>query len=442
MLCALAVIWGAIWFYLGAEYRRTVREAVERSATLAQTLEENMSRAVGVLDTALLNSRAIYLNDKDHFKIGPWMRDRPALMKIAVQMSIADAGGTVVTASGDNGPPPANIADREHFRVQAAASDDRLFISAPVIGRTSGKLSIQFTRRVVNRDGSFAGVAVASFDPFVISEFQNGGRLNGGFTLLIGGDGVIRAAQPDTTLIGKPFPETGMPQTLAAAGSGPLPNGTETMTDASAIVSYRKVSASPLFVAAGFPNSAVFAFYDRERHVTLLAGVMLSLTVCFARVTAMRDRWRLIRFHRALLLTMDNISQGILMIDQRRRMPVVNRRVAELLDLPMELASPGGDFDTLVRWQEKHGEFLTMPEGDARRATMVLTGGTDTNMAFYEHTRGNGTVLEVRTTCCRMVAPFALSPMSPSESGSNATWRLPLTQRRRGFARAPNSSRS
>ena len=133
-----------------------------------------MSRSVAVLDTALVNARTFYLGDKANFKIGPWMRDKPVLREIAVQVSIADATGTIVTSSGDNGPPPVNIADREHFRVQAGAPGDQLFISKPLIGRNSGRLSIQFTRRVVNPDGSFAGVVVVSFDPRALGEFQDG----------------------------------------------------------------------------------------------------------------------------------------------------------------------------------------------------------------------------------------------------------------------------
>ena len=383
LACILAVIWGAVWIYLGAEYRRAVQDAIERSATLSQMLEENMSRSATVLDTALTNSRAIYLHDKDAFKIGPWMRDKAVLMKIAVQMSITDAGGTVVTASGDNGPPPVNIADREHFRVQANAKEVRLFISVPVIGRISGRLSIQFTRRIVNPDGSFAGVAIVSFDPFVISEFQNGGRLNGGFTMLVGDDGIIRAAQPDTTLIGKTFADAAVLQKIRAAGNGPLAFGSETNR---AIVSYRTIAGYKLFVAAGLPSGAVFALYDRERQVVLLAATVLSLTVLLVGAVMLRQGWKLTRFHQALLLTMDNISQGILMIDQRRHMPVVNRRVAELLGLPIELALPGGDFNALVKWQQQHGI-----------ATANSDGTIDPNVTFYERTGADGSVLEVRT---------------------------------------------
>ena len=381
--CILAVIWGAVWIHLGAEYQRAIQSAVERSTTLSQILEENMSRSAAVLDSALLNSRAIYLHDKDGFKVGPWMRDKADLMGIAVQMAIADASGIVVTASGDNGPPPANIADREHFRVQANTNEDRLFISVPVIGRTTGRLSIQFTRRMVNPDGSFAGVAVISFDPFVISEFRNGAQLNGGFTMLVGDDGIIRAAQPDTTLIGKTFADAGVLHKIRAAGNRPLAFGSATDD---AIVSYRTIAGYKLFVASGLPASAVFALYDRERRVVLLAGTVLSLTVLLVGAIMLRQSRKLTRFHQALLLTTDNISQGILMIDQRRRMPVVNRRVAELLGLPVELATPGGDFDAVVEWQQQHGI-----------ATAVVDGTIDPDVAFYERAGADGTVLEVRT---------------------------------------------
>ena len=381
--CLLAVIWGSVWLYLGVEHRRAVQDAMERSTTLSQTLELNMRRAATVLDSALLNCRDIYLRDKADFKIGPWMRDKAMLMKVAVQMAIADASGTVVTASGDNGPPPVNIADREHFQVQANATDDRLFISAPVIGRTSGKLSIQFTRRIVNPDGSFAGVAVVSFDPFVLGEFQNGGRLHGGFTMLVGDDGIIRAAQPDTSMIGKTFANAEILQQVRTGGDGSVAIGSITEQ---AIVSYRSIAGNGLFVAAGLPSSAVFALYDRERQVVSLAGIVLSLTALLVGAIMLRQRQELTRFHQALLLTLDNTSQGILMIDRRRRMPVVNRRVAELLGLPGELASPGGDFDALVKWQQRHGV-----------ATADNDGTIDPKIAFYERATADGRVLEVRT---------------------------------------------
>ncbi len=53
-----------------------------------------------------------------------------------------------------------NITDRPHFQAQLDPSHDDLFISSPVIGRGSGEQTIQFTRKVLESEGAFNGVAV------------------------------------------------------------------------------------------------------------------------------------------------------------------------------------------------------------------------------------------------------------------------------------------
>ena len=69
--------------------------------------------------------------------------------------------------------------------------------------------------------------------------------------MLIGGDGIIRAARPDAALVGTAFPRKAILETINEAGDGPLANGTENVIGDEAIVSYRDVTGYPLFVAAG-----------------------------------------------------------------------------------------------------------------------------------------------------------------------------------------------
>jgi len=398
LLCALIVIWSVIGIYLRQEYQRASRDAENQTVNLARAFEETVSRSIAVMDQALEHVRDLYLLDPVHFTLTDWLRDKTVLHAISVQLAVVDATGSMVTTTAAGSPGNVGIADREHFRVHVTAAEDRLFISKPVIGRASGQLSIRFTRRITTPDGRFAGVVVASLDPHVLGGFREAERVGEGSAMLIGRDGVIRAARPDSALIGESLLPAANPELARMFGDAAPSGGTETSVRPDAIVSYRTVTGYPLFVAVGISRQAAFASYQRARRDTELAGTGLSAIVLFIGLLTTRQHYRLARFHRALTMTVENISQGILMVDRRRRMPVVNRRVAELLELPEELVRPGADFDALVKWQREHGEFLTMAIGDSRVATMTLSGGTDANLAFYERTRANGTVVEVRTS--------------------------------------------
>ena len=422
LLCTLAVIWGVLGLHLWEEQRRSLRDAETRTANLARAFEETVSRSIALLDQALEFARASYLLDPKNFQAGPWLADKIVLRRISVQIGIIDAAGILVTTSAPASPIGLDLSDREHFVVHTRGTIDRLFISKPLIGRASRKLSVQLTRRIANPDGGFAGVAVASLDPRVLGRFRESATVGEGFALLIGHDGVIRAAQPDQDAIGGVLAGSFGLSTARALGDVPSGDGTVTMERGDAIVSYRNVTGYPLYVAIGISRDSAFKSYREARLVSLMAGGVLSLIVLFVGAIAMRQRRRLTRFHHALTLTLENISQGILMVDPKRHMPVVNHRVAELLGLPPELARPGADFDKVIAWQAEKGEFRTGSEhadhvagdndyhvagdndyhvaGDnaERIGHMAANGGIDPAMAFYERTRANGTVLEVRTT--------------------------------------------
>ena len=74
-----------------------------------------------------------------------------------------------------------------------------------------------------------------------------------------------------------------------------------------------------------------------------------------------RHRRDATRSQAILRAAVDNISQGLLVVDAGRRVPVLNARAAELLGLPPDLARPGVAFDAVLAWQVVTGEF----EGEA-----------------------------------------------------------------------------
>ena len=131
--------------------------------------------------------------------------------KIFAQVGIIDANG-VYRYSNLPHTPPLNLSDREHFKVHKAADTGQLFVSRAVIGRATGKASIQLTRRINKPDGGFGGVAVVSIDADYFSRFYDEldlGRT--GTASLVGTDTYIRARRTtvpmhfDTSIKGSPL---------------------------------------------------------------------------------------------------------------------------------------------------------------------------------------------------------------------------------------------
>nr|WP_295837498.1 PAS domain-containing hybrid sensor histidine kinase/response regulator [uncultured Azospirillum sp.] len=100
-----------------------------------------------------------------------------------------------------------------------------------------------------------------------------------------------------------------------------------------------------------------------------------------------------LRFNRKLLqATLENIGQGICVIDADHRIAAWNHRYLELLDLPADMVRVGVPFADLVRFNERRGEY------SAHDMKALLTNRDTANQQWpyrYERRRPDGTVLEI-----------------------------------------------
>ncbi len=101
---------------------------------------------------------------------------------------------------------------------------------------------------------------------------------------------------------------------------------------------------------------------------------------------------------RELELTLNHMTQGILMVAPDRKVPVINQRAIELLDLPKSLASQRATFDDILNFQHQCQEFGK--DGVSVQPVVwdsIKQGGASTLLPVYERVRPNGTALEIRT---------------------------------------------
>jgi diguanylate cyclase (GGDEF)-like protein/PAS domain S-box-containing protein len=96
-----------------------------------------------------------------------------------------------------------------------------------------------------------------------------------------------------------------------------------------------------------------------------------------------------------LSAAVENVDQGILMVDAENRLQLCNRRACELLDLPLDIAEGGPPASIIIDAQQALQEFEGVDPAlvESWRRTPL----PDATPA-YERSRPNGTILEVRTT--------------------------------------------
>jgi signal transduction histidine kinase len=194
---ATAILLGLAWWHvlaLVSDSRAKELASVERDlANLTRVSQEHADRTFRSADQVIRFIQARYLEIGDRLDLAALSAQGVIDTEIFNQVGIIDAHGIYVLS---NLPIKGrlDLSDREHFKVHVAADSGELFVSKPVLGRASGKWSVQLTRRISRANGDFAGVVVVSINPGYFTGFYSELQLGSkGVMALYGLDGVARA---------------------------------------------------------------------------------------------------------------------------------------------------------------------------------------------------------------------------------------------------------
>ncbi len=419
-LCGLVIIWMAVLHSLSAEREQALQGAVQETSNLSRAFEEHIIRSLKAVDQTLLYIRESYERDPAAFDVSAWTRSTQALTDLTFQISLIDKNGIVIESNLMSGGARVDLSDREHFRVHRDSTEDRLFVSKPVLGRVSHKWSIQLTRKMIAADGSFDGVIVMSLDPQYLSRFYESVDLGRrGSVTLVGRDGIIRARatrdagpQESDPAIGRSVTGGRLMAEFTAAPSGSY-TAASSVDHVQRIVAYRAVRGYPLVVSVGVAQDEVLAVHVAHRRSYLVSAALVSVLMLLVTLLVLVRQRRLnharellrasemahVQKSRLFEITLEHMSQGIMMVDADRRVQVCNARAIAKLGLPTELMANHPRLDDVLRWQWAEDEFgrdgCAIPE-DLRG--FVLAGGMSAEPSTYERTRPDGTVIEVRST--------------------------------------------
>ncbi|MGQ0663179.1 MAG: response regulator [Pseudomonadota bacterium] len=279
----LALIWSMVAFELSKEKERLVGAAELETMNLASIIEDHVDRTLVGIDQAILFLKRKIETASEGFKIADLQAANATLQNVIIQISIIDADGWLAMTTIDRAAPRVYLGDREHFRIHVERDSGDLFISRPVLGRASGRWSIQLTRRLNHPDGSLAGVIVISLDHAYLAHFVRSTKIGQiGAIDIVGRDGILRNRTPLAGLyVGKSYAGSRLFENLARSESGSF-RWVNPIDQVVRINSYRGLARFPLIVVVGFAEAEVLQKYEPTTFFAAGAGGSLLVLAFFA----------------------------------------------------------------------------------------------------------------------------------------------------------------
>ncbi len=285
-LVLVTMVWSGLFAQTEGDRVQTIDNVRRDNANLTRAFAEHTVRTLKSVDQAVLFIKHQYEKQNGRIDIAEYVRDGMIVSQIFNQLGVIDEHG-IYQMSNMADFKRVDLSDREHFRAHLAKDSGELHISKPILGRATGKWSLQLTRRINKPDGSFGGVVVISVDPYyfskVYSELDLGRQ---GVATLVGVDGIVRARQSggDATVgqdvVGSLLYEH---MKLGDAGFFLSPGSID---KTSRFLSYRKLAEYPLVVAVGQGEAEVLAQFNQRQARHIAWGVFATLVILAFAVSA------------------------------------------------------------------------------------------------------------------------------------------------------------
>src|SRR5262245_22759274 len=285
------VIWAAAAVHL-ITFRHQLSESIrQNSANLTRAFERDVYNTLRSVDWTIQLLRRYYVEQRDAVDFAGLTRELTNADGVSIQYVIIGPDGIMLMSSAATSSACVDLSDREHFRVHLGSNRDDLFVSKPILGKVTGKWTIQLTRRIILPDGAFGGVIVASVDPSRFSRLYNAIDVGqNGAIALIGQDGVIRSIKDRIdSAAGQDVADSRLLQVASRAMEGTF-NEIDPVDNVRRVGSFRRVENFPLIVTVGFAEDEILADYRAELGKTLGAGMLLSLLLLLGVGFSTRNR--------------------------------------------------------------------------------------------------------------------------------------------------------
>lgn len=290
-IIVLAVIWVATSLLLKTERKAAEQASSVLTQELLATYEAQATRALREIDQTLKVVK--YANESTAHSQGlPELKSRGLLPPdLLFLVSISDTNGNVIASSRPS--LPQRYLDTR--MVDALRHSDAIAVSTPFPGTFSTEPQIQFGRRLVSPDGSFAGVvAVSVATDYFVSGYETSKLGANGVLALLGVDGIFLAKRTgDKTVFGEAV-DYATTAPYAESDEGVVTKAVvNTWDGVRRYTSARKLYNFPLTVIVGLSEQEQLTAYHQKTNLYLAWAVAGSLVLLFFAAVVGTMGWRL-----------------------------------------------------------------------------------------------------------------------------------------------------
>ncbi|WP_225861952.1 sensor histidine kinase [Ideonella benzenivorans] len=378
----LLLVWLAVLAVLASKRNDALDAERRQDVNIANVLGEQTLRVLATLDQATLRVRNAVLaqpgQTPDLVRLANETGQTPHIL---AQLSLIDATGHFV---GSNLDPDGrksqhvDLSSREHIRVHLAPAhlpagtrqlvSGGLFIGKPVLGKVSGKWTIQLSRKITDARGQVLGVVVASLDPSYFEEVYRSVSLGRqGIVTLVGTDLALRArvVGGQSKGMGTQLLQSKLQEHLGqAAGTY---TGSSSLDHIERLVAFRRVADYPLYVTVGSSVDEALAAWRATRNVLLTLSGLLTGVALIATINFVIGLRRLEQTNEALRLSEAQAhaasqakSDFLAAISHELRTPLTSiRGFAELMELRLEQPQFREQAGLIRKGAEHLNELLT-----------------------------------------------------------------------------------
>lgn len=354
-LLLIALLWSFVYLHIEEQHRLSRASSERELSNLARAFTEHVSRSVKEIDASLLLLRRAMLAQGDGFKLGEYTSSNYFKNELLFQITSVDRDGFIVDSNLGSPAQSMNLNDREHITVhRERPGQDLLYISRPLVGRLSGRWSIQFTRKILDEKGDFDGVLVASVNPEFLSNYYATFDIYDGAITLVGHDGIVyaRGSAADGDYVGKTVGH--MTAVRAAAARSSCFKAVSGLDGIEKLFCAREVPGVAQDVVVTIPLEGVDADVNAMRTQLTLLALLITLC-CFPLMgMAVARRYKLSRAMRELEIArgeaasvarnlrcaLENISDGIMFFNAEGNILVSNDQAFLHLGLDPQIARP------------------------------------------------------------------------------------------------------